>query len=59
MAGPKPSDRRNDEAPRYSAQDARGGEIILKKRRNRVIFAAGLVALVLAALVLTPFLVGR
>lgn len=35
-----------------SAQDARGGEIILRTRRRRTIFIAGLVGFVLLAIVL-------
>ena len=34
----------------YKAQDVRGGEIILKTRRRRIIFIAGLAALVLIAI---------
>lgn len=40
-----------DEPIRIDADKARGAEIILKKRRNRVIFIAGLVGFVLLALV--------
>jgi len=40
-----------EEPIRIDAQDARGAEIILKKRRSRVIFIAGLVGFVLLALV--------
>lgn len=47
----------NDEQPtreplRISAQDARGGEIILRTRRRRFIFIGGLVGIVLLVLVL-------
>ncbi|ARU17981.1 hypothetical protein [Croceicoccus marinus] len=38
--------------PTISAQDARGGEIILRTRRRRTIFIAGLVGFVLLAVVL-------
>lgn len=37
----------NDEAIHVSAQDARGGEIILRTRRRRMIFIVGLVGIVL------------
>lgn len=39
-----------DEPIHIDAEDARGAEIILKKRRNRMIFIAGLVGLVLLAI---------
>lgn len=45
-----PDDRttsQREEPIRIDAQDARGAEIILKKRRNRLIFIAGLVGFVL------------
>ena len=49
----KNTDRRGPNAPRYKAEDVRGGEIILRSSRRRWIFfgglgAAGLVALSLA-----------
>jgi hypothetical protein len=38
-------DRKMDETgPPYAADDARGGEIILRTRRRRLIFASGLAA---------------
>lgn len=37
--------------PLHRARDVRGGEIILRTRRRRLIFAAGLAASVLVALV--------
>lgn len=51
MPGAMQSPRGGQSAPHYSAQDARGGEIILKSRRNRLIFIGGLAASVVAALV--------
>lgn len=51
---PEP-ERKPDEAIRISARDARGGEIILRKRRQRVLFIAGLVGLVVLVLVLQWF----
>ncbi|MBB3590925.1 hypothetical protein FHX08_001269 [Rhizobium sp. BK529] len=39
----------------FSAQDARGGEIILRTRTRRVIFIAGLAGCVLLGLVLYVF----
>lgn len=36
-----------------SAQDARGGEIILRTRAHRLIFIAGLVGMIVLAAVLT------
>ena len=47
-APPKP------QAP-YSAEDARGGEIILRSRMQRTIFVAGLVGAVLLGLLLSLF----
>lgn len=35
---------------RISGQDARGGEIILRTRRRRVIFVSGLIGLILLVL---------
>lgn len=52
MAGSTSSRRGGASAPVYSAQGVRGGEIILKGRRSRFIFIAGLAALTLTALVL-------
>lgn len=36
----------------HRAQDVRGGEIILRSRRRRIIFIAGLIGFVLLALIL-------
>lgn len=48
MADPDDGTASQREEPiRIDAQDARGAEIILKKRRNRLIFIAGLVGFVL------------
>lgn len=44
--------REDDEAPHISAEDARGGEIILRSRRRRLVFIAGLVGFVVLALIL-------
>jgi len=41
--------------PSFSAQDARGAEIILRSRRRRVIFVAGLAGLAVLALILAAF----
>ena len=49
----KPERRADDKSPHYSAQDARGGEIILRTRAQRVIFLAGLAGFVVLALVLS------
>ena len=43
---------RPEEPIRIDAEDARGAEIILRKRRSRVIFIAGLVGIVVLILVL-------
>ncbi|MBM0170394.1 peptide ABC transporter permease [Altererythrobacter sp. C41] len=40
------SEPERDEAIHIEAQDARGAEIVLRKRRNRLIFIAGLAAFV-------------
>jgi len=37
--------------PRFSADDVRGGEIILRTRMRRLIFISGLVGIVLLALI--------
>jgi hypothetical protein len=39
-----------DGAPHYSAERARGGEIVLRTRVERLIFIAGLVGAVILAL---------
>ena len=44
-----------DAGPHYSAQDVRGGEIILRTRARRWIFIAGLVGFVALALVARLF----
>lgn len=41
-----------DEHQHISSQDARGGEIILKSRAQRAIFLAGLIGMVILAVVL-------
>jgi hypothetical protein len=38
--------------PHFSAQDVRGGEIILRTRQQRMIFFGGLIGFVILALVL-------
>lgn len=43
------TDRPEDERP-YPAEKARQGEIILRRRWQRILFIAGLVAVVLVAL---------
>jgi len=45
--------RAGDEGPHYSAQDVRGGEIILRTRARRIIFMAGLAGFVILVLVLS------
>ena len=40
---------------RHDAQDVRGGEIVLKRRRSRVIFIAGLAGFVLVMLIAAPW----
>jgi hypothetical protein len=42
--------RQTDRAPHYPAEKARGGEIILRTRAERLIFITGLVGAVLLAL---------
>ena len=42
---------RKDEPIHYDADKARGAEIILTKRRNRVIFMGGVVGFVVLALI--------
>jgi hypothetical protein len=41
------SDQHGDEAPVFSAEQARQGEIILRTRTRRIIFVAGLVGIVI------------
>ncbi len=48
-----PERRAGDEGRHYSAQDVRGGEIILRTPARRLIFAAGLAGIVILALVLS------
>ncbi len=43
-------ERKPDEPIRINADKARGADIVLTKRRNRVIFIAGLVGFVLLVL---------
>ncbi|TRC91538.1 peptide ABC transporter permease [Mesorhizobium sp. WSM4310] len=43
---------RGRQGPVFSGQDARQGEIILRTRAQRIIFIAGLVGIVVLALVL-------
>ncbi|TPK76190.1 peptide ABC transporter permease [Mesorhizobium sp. B2-3-3] len=43
---------RGREGPAFSGQDARQGEIILRTRTQRIIFVAGLIGIVVLALVL-------
>ena len=43
------------EPVRISGQDARGGEIILRSRRRRLVFIAGLVGIVLLVLIVRLF----
>ena len=50
MAEPGNRNDPKDEAPHISGEDARGGEIILRSRRRRIIFIAGLVGIVILAL---------
>ena len=45
-------DRNPDEPIHIDAADARGGEIVLRKKRQRWIFIGGLVAFVVLALIL-------
>lgn len=42
---------KNTDAPHYSAQDARGGEIILRTPRRRWIFLGGLIGAGIFALI--------
>ncbi|MBZ9769032.1 MULTISPECIES: peptide ABC transporter permease [unclassified Mesorhizobium] len=44
---------RDSEGPVFSGQGARQGEIILRTRTRRIIFIAGLVGIVVLALVLS------
>ncbi|TPI60151.1 peptide ABC transporter permease [Mesorhizobium sp. B3-1-3] len=44
---------RDDEGPVFSGQNARQGEIILHTRAQRIIFIAGLVGIVVLALVVS------
>jgi len=48
----RPERRAGDEGPHHSAQDVRGGEIILRTRARRLIFITGLAGFVILALVL-------
>ncbi|OHV89328.1 peptide ABC transporter permease [Mesorhizobium sp. ORS 3428] len=46
-------DRDKEGRPVFSGEDARQGEIILRTRTRRIIFIAGLVGIVVLALVLS------
>ena len=54
MADPPP-ETPPERAPHISAEDARGGEIILRKHWERGLFLAGLIAAVLLGLVVCFF----
>jgi hypothetical protein len=59
MADPPPDQRPEPNGTRHiSAEDARGGEIILRKRWERPVFIAGLVAAILFGLVVSLSLWG-
>lgn len=45
----------DDRQKTYSAEDARGAEIILRTRRRRIIFFGGLIGFVLLIVVLRLF----
>ena len=49
----RPERPAGDEGPHYSAQDVRGGEIILRTPARRLIFIAGLAGFVILVLVLS------
>ncbi|MGE0750057.1 MAG: hypothetical protein AB7K64_05660 [Variibacter sp.] len=51
-AEPPPPPKEEPKAPTYSAQDARGGEIVLRSRQRRMIFIAGLVGVVVLVILL-------
>ena len=46
------ADHKDSEPPSYDAEKVRQGEIILRTRRRRIIFIAGLVGFVVLALVI-------
>jgi hypothetical protein len=48
-------DQNSEGRVRIDARDARGGEVILRRRRNRTIFIAGLVAFAVLAIALRLF----
>ena len=50
-ASPAPEPFPAPSPARHDAQDVRGGEIVLKRRRSRVIFIAGLAGFVLVMLI--------
>jgi len=52
MAKSTKPERGGKPAPTYSAQDARGGEIILKHRSSRAVSVGGLIAAALAMITL-------
>ena len=53
--GAKPMARQHETSPVYSGEKARGGKIILRTRRERAIFIAGLVGAAILALLLAWF----
>lgn len=52
QAPDEPATATEKDTPTYSATQARGGEIILRKRWERLVFIAGLVGFVLLAIIL-------
>lgn len=46
------------ERPIYKAEDVRGGEIILRSRRRRILFVGGLIGIVLVAIVVRLAMLG-
>ena len=61
MKNPEPTPPRPEnetlesKAPEYSAEDVRGGEIILRTRTRRIIFIAGLAGIVVLAFLIRIF----
>ncbi|WP_235984554.1 hypothetical protein [Mesorhizobium neociceri] len=51
MSEDRQNDDRRDDGPVFSAEQARQGEIILRTRPGRIIFIAGLVGIVILAIV--------
>lgn len=47
-----------EERPVHKARDVRGGEIVLRTRRRRILFIGGLIGIVLVAIIVRLAMLG-